>query len=726
MGLHNIYIVRIRAVDMKKLAFVLFFILIGSFVLADMSISEPLDVYNLGDRLYVSVDGLRGTNNGNLNIDLVCRNSTVNLVRISARAFSGEEDQGYSIPYKILDYEDLEILNLDSIVGNCQIISSLGDGIVSSKMFEISDDVIVSGSLDKNVYNPGDAVTVTVDAIRENGANLNGFVESGNASFFSKAVVDGAASEVFIIPETAEAGIYFLTIKAYDVGTSGVLNSGQSVVSYEVNQVASSLVMSLADVVAIPGEVFTIGANVFDQAGVEMNGLVVLKVISPTEESLDATIDAGSSSEIVFPLNSTVGTWRVFTSFEGLEQVREFEMTGVQKVDFDFEDSVLTVMNIGNVLYNKTIDVSIGDEIMTLDLKIEPGEIRKFSVGAPNGEYEVLIDDGDTSISRQVLLTGNAVSLSDFRDGNFLSMYPILWIFLILILAGIGIVLTIRYRKTRTVKKGGFLSKILAKLPGKKKVAQLHKVGVSAGGKVRDKMPEGFKSRVENSLTFTNKSPAVQGLDIKNYSHEDKSMVDLTRDKHVGAESALVLKGEKQRSSVVAIALKNHDSIGDAGKEALSKIVIESKGKGLIDWRGDFVFVVFSPVATRTYSNDGLAVKCGIEISENLSDYNRKFKDKVEFGIGVHSGDLIASKGNGKLKYTGIGNTISFAKRMSDSDSGRVIVSDDVRKKLIRDLKVDKGKDIGENLTYIVSEIKKKGGDQAKLRELLKRQKATD
>ena len=147
------------------------------------------------------------------------------------------------------------------------------------------------------------------------------------------------------------------------------------------------------------------------------------------------------------------------------------------------------------------------------------------------------------------------------------------------------------------------------------------------------------------------------------------------------------------------------------------------KNKGLVDWRSDYAFVVFSPIVTKTYKNEALAAKVGMEILDELNAYNKKFKDKIEFNLGVHVGELIASKEKGKLKYTSIGNTISLAKRISDSDSGKLIVSDEIRKKLIRDLKVVKAKEIGGNATFIVEEVKDRVADKARLADLLKRQK---
>ena len=110
-----------------------------------------------------------------------------------------------------------------------------------------------------------------------------------------------------------------------------------------------------------------------------------------------------------------------------------------------------------------------------------------------------------------------------------------------------------------------------------------------------------------------------------------------------------------------------------------------------------------------------------MDILNNLNVYNKKFKDKIEFNLGVHVGELITAKANGKLRYTSIGNTISLTKRISDSDSGKLIISDAIRKKLIRDLKVDKGKDIGGNQVYEVFEIRDRSANAAKLKDLMKR-----
>jgi len=228
VGCHNVYIVKMFIVCMKKLVCLFVLLVMISFVVAGISVSEPLEIYNLGDRLYISADGIVGADEGNLDFDLVCGNVTTNLVRIKARSFSLEDEQSYSVPYSILTVDDLGIANLSDIVGGCQVVVSLGADVATSSVFTISDDVGVSVSLDKGTYDPGEGITVRIDAVKENGQLLNGFVEGSNVTSFSKAIEGGYVSEVFSTSDTIEAGSYYLGVRAYDVGKGGILNEGSA------------------------------------------------------------------------------------------------------------------------------------------------------------------------------------------------------------------------------------------------------------------------------------------------------------------------------------------------------------------------------------------------------------------------------------------------------------------------------------------------------------------
>jgi hypothetical protein len=679
-----------------------------SFVLAEITLLEPKDVYNLGDKLYVTAEGLIGASTGNLNVDLVCGDKTINLERMSARRYDGEEALPYSLPdgYKFLNKEDLDIENITDILGDCQVRLSVGSQVAVTKVFSISRNVKVDAVLEKESYNPGEGISVDIQAIKANGELFNGFIEGTGAAEFSRAIEEGFVTEVFSMPETIEAGTYELNIRAYDRWKDeAVFNNGSTTVSFNINQVASNMNIPISHTEIMPGEEFTIGAEITDQSGKEMVGTVSVKVLSPENNEIELAIPTGETKGFIIPLNATPGIWRIITTFNFLTEQRDFEVLENPMVEFEFgEDGVLIVRSVGNAAYNGTINVEIGNETRELELVMAVGEVRKFSLRAPEGEYGVVVSDGKSSANQQVLLTGNAISVKDLKEVGIFKAYSIVWIFLILVLGGAGIVFFIRYKKTKTIGEVGKSGRVLGVV--KKGAGGVKNLFRSVGSKFHSKKNLGVKGQVISGKKFTT----------------DKEMIDLTK-KDVGtAESTLVLKGEKHPSAVVALSIKNYSTLKEHAKKALIEVINGVKEmKGLIDWRGDYVFVVFSPLVTRTYNNETLASKAGYIIKKALAEYNKKFKENIDFNLGVHMGDLIASKKDGKLKYTSIGNTISLAKRIADSDSGKLLISDDVRKKLLRDLKVIKGKEIGKNQIYEVSEIKNRAADEAKLKELLKR-----
>lgn len=675
-----------------------------SFANAGITISEPLEVYSLGDKLYVTVDGIRGSEFGNLNIDLVCSNNSIRLAQLPARAFDTKEDQSWSIPYKILDKTDLEISNLSSIVGNCQIISSIPGQSASTKKFRISNLVNVNAKLERNNYNPGDQIKLFVEATNENGKPLNGFIQVSNATQLSKSIQEGNAIEVFSMPKTSEAGNYLLTVRAYDLSGQEILNEGITTLYFEINAIPSSLVLSISTENIVPGEKFSIGTEVYDQSGKEIEGKTSIKLISPNYEETIATVEAGDFSEFKLEENATVGNWRVISSFNQLITEREITVIENQKASFEMEDSILIIKNIGNVKYNKTINVNIGEEVTPLVLNIGIGETRKFNLQAPNGEYEVSISDGENSISNSVLLTGKAISVSDI-DSKIFKDYLFVWIFLILVLGITGVIFVRKYRKTKNVEEenNSKISKFIVKL--------------------KEKFNFSKKEKIPSLRDYPTKTKSEESFDPKKYISEDKNVVDMT--KRTGfsrAESSLVLKGEKEMSAVVSIKIKNISQLKEDTKQKIVKILNEANTlKGLIDWKNEYAFIIFSPLVTRTFGNESLAVRTSMKIIPNLKDHNKRFKDKIEFNIGIHSGELIATRSGSSLKYTSLGNTISFAKRLSDISDSKVIISDEVHKKMLRDLKVSKISSIGERGVYEILDVKNREANEAKLKELLKR-----
>lgn len=633
---------------------------------AKIDISDVNPVYSLGDKIFITVNLVPTSLDGNFEINLMCDNKTTNFYKVPGEAsFALGEEQKVST---------FVVLSSSSDKGNCFIEASLGGEKIQTKTFTISNSIIASIKLDKMEYNPGEAISMQIDAVKANGQLLEGFFEVSGATDFSKAITKGQAIENFAMPETASAEIYTINVFVYDKKNTGILNYANVSASFKIKQVATLLQTGLDKVEVIPGENLTINADLFDQSGKAMPSDVSVRVISPTEEESVLTLKTGESSYFNFLLNATAGKWKVFSSSLGVNDEKDFTVKENQKVSLEFlnETNVLLVKNIGNAIYTQTINVSIGGENRELELlNIGIGEERKFNLKAPTGEYEVSISDGDSKLEKKLLLTGKAISISEFTGLGILSKYPMVWMFIAIVVGGFALVFLIKYFRKKTFKHNSVLDSERV-FPSSKKASEMK--------------DEGFVS-------------------LNNRIGE--------------AESSAVIKGQRASSAVIAIKFS---SLGQNARTEVEKMLSKARlHKGVVEWAGDKVVIIFAPQVTRSQANEWIASKVGYELYRDLLDYNKKFADKITFGIGVHSGDLISNVENGKFKYTSVGGAVLVAKKIADFNTNKILISEDARRKILKDLRVQKAGEIGSKQTYEITGIADREGNKGKLDDLMKR-----
>ena len=75
-----------------------------------------------------------------------------------------------------------------------------------------------------------------------------------------------------------------------------------------------------------------------------------------------------------------------------------------------------------------------------------------------------------------------------------------------------------------------------------------------------------------------------------------------------------------------------------------------------------------------------------------LKEHNKKFKEKIEFGIGIHSGDVINKVVDKKLKFTALGNLLPGAKRLAEASDGNILMTKETYESAINDIKAVKKK----------------------------------
>lgn len=666
----------------KELILIGFITIIALTALASarLTISEPLGVYNLGDKLYITVDTVPAAVTGNFEINIVCSNQTVNVYRVPA-----EPSFSLGVEQKITTYVTLSPSTYDSLIGSCKIVSDLGGEEAVSKSFLISNNIIVTSSLDKLMYDPGEQITLTVNAVKANGNLLNGFSDISDAATMSKMIQDGKLVSAFAMARTAEPGNYTLNINAYDTDGNQTLNSGNSSVSFFINQIPSSIQVSLSGTEIAPEQNFSYSADLFDQSGQHMNGSLQVSLISPLNTQTPLNLNSGETNSISFPANATAGEWNMLFAYNSITEEKQFTVLAVPKLNMSFIDNILVISNLGNAPYNKTLNVTIGNTTEQLALNILQGEERRFSLKAPNGEYNVSVGDGNVQQSQQLLLTGNAVSVNEFAGGLF-SKYPLLWYFL-LGLVGVGL-LVFLFGK---VKIGSKIANITRR---------------------RDSRPEPTLKPIRSApMSSSGFSPS-----------SDEKFINVNRSNVSEGESSLVSKGQKLNSSVIVVKISNYRMLKDLAKQEVDKaIALAKERRAVVEFKDGYITMVFSPLITKTLENEPAAARLGTDLLNQLRTFNQKYTDKIDFNIGINNGDLISSIEGGRLKYTAMGNTLLLARKLADFGREKVLVSDSFRTKMIRDIRGERVGQIGSVGVFSIISLTDREANKDKLADLLKR-----
>jgi len=687
-----------------------FFLAVVVFPIASAGfyIDQLHSLYNVGDIINANVSiGANVDTVGFLSAYLVCGVNEVETYKSMEIVPAGEERK-VNIR-AIVDNNILGILDKE-----CFIRTLYGSGEARSQTFEISRNINVDVRADNALLMPGESINISGTIIKENRLPLNGFVKvfiqgiyvkiPGNApiastqsivvgkSFssdaetnttennettdnpteeviepsetetpiiegrseiseegfvigtFSGEVTNGNFSVSFLIPEDAPPGTYRINASAFDLDRQGVIqNFGESYTEIKVKQVLTDVDLEFSAASIKPGNEFSYKAIIYDQAKNEGEGDVGIEIHEPNEGLFfGKVVKAGGPQNLFIDSNFAPGFWKVKVSMDGLEKTKVFIVEELAKVSTNISNGILTLTNVGNVAYKKQVEISIGNRSEIRDINLGIGESKMLKLDAPDGEYAIVINDGEAKYDLgRTFLTGRAIGIGNVGGVLFGSSGVWIWALIIAILL---VVVLILIRKI--IKK-----KFVGKIP-------------------------------KNVIPF---APAGKAFARPMYRKETAGPATM---------GSLIDKGTRQNASIVALKIKNLallQSRGENSLEAIDKALLQAKAaKSKIYVDNDYRIIVFAPSITKEKDNDLLAISVAREIWEILENHNKISANKIEFGIGVHSGEIAVELREGKIRFVSLENTIPVAKRIAESSAGAVLLSEHLHKKTLGKMKVDK------------------------------------
>ncbi|MBU2615724.1 MAG: hypothetical protein KKC19_01330 [Nanoarchaeota archaeon] len=643
---------------------------------------QPKSVYNLGDKLNIpiTVTSNQGVYDF-LRVSLMCDSRTHNFPEDSIDLAPGEA--------KKIDNSVLLINRfVGSVIGTCKIRVGLENDVenyIFSNEFRISNIINLNVKLDKASYSPGDTIVVNVDSSKEDGKLVSGIFELKLTDELGTDVVsqggvilNGILSTEIQIQNDTKAGSYTVSLNVRESDPLGeITNVGSSFAGFSVDQVPRNLEVVFESESVEPGTDLRVKAILRDQTGENIESVTSVKIKNKDGKIVSQSeVQTGEFYNLPIAYNEVPSAWTAVFESNGI--FNEMNFTISEKVDLGIEilDRTLILTNTGNVPYNDTAVVKVGEETLYLDVYLNLDEEKRYRLEAPDGEYVVEVLAGERSMTGNFALTGKSIDVSEASGGGF-AKYSFVWLFIILIL---GFVFVIAYRRGYQRNFVGYVSSRMSR-----------------------------KSNISTSLMSGKE--VHSGATSLNSSHVlGDSFKDLIVNPKSNAELSLSMQGNKQDVCIVVLNVKNAENVvsgkGNA-KETLQQIVDVADENRASTYRGNSsLFFILAPERTKTFGNEGVALEIAKKTKEILANHNKMFQQKISFGISINNGPMIVKSDGANLQFMSLGNLMMNSKKISTFAEDDVLLSEKVNDKLRSIVKAERHEKNGIPV-YSIKEIRK-------------------
>lgn len=613
--------------------------------------AQPNAVYNLGEVVSVPVT-VKTTSGatGMFQMNLICEGHELNFYKNGVSLSAGGEKK--MEPSLILSKTVIGEMR-----GICVIKCILGEEYVLTNEFAVSDKLSIQNEIKFPELLPNQNLEIKGMVAKESGIEVSGFVEAKiflKGASASKPVLEQTETinkGFFLfnisIPKAVKAGAYSIEINAYEKDSLGeITNEGYSTAEFLVKQIPTNLEIITESSSIEPGASQKITIILHDQTGENINEAVNLKIKDSKGKILENT-QINTSETYEFPVENSEppSEFKISASFGEIKSDSSFSILQKEKITTRVINNTLKIMNIGNVPYcNKIVSVKIGENFLSLSPCIEAGEEETYTLTAPDGEYNIEIITDEDKISENVMLTGKAIDIQKASENVVkLSRYPFVWIFVVLIF---GLVIM-------TIARKGYKMSFIGKIYSKKA-----------------RTPS--KAVIEKTLS------------VPKGSLMNKNLTNLE----------LAIQGDRQKATAVCINVKNISEVKsnpEGVNETFSKIEdlsIETKS-AVYENQGN-IFLIFAPIKTRTFNSELTASNTAFKIRDILDRHNKLFRTKINYGISVGDGQIVAKGAGGAFRFMPIGDIMIRLKKMASISQGEVLVSEDIRTKFGSDMKVEK------------------------------------
>ena len=149
-------------------------------------------------------------------------------------------------------------------------------------------------------------------------------------------------------------------------------------------------------------------------------------------------------------------------------------------------------------------------------------------------------------------------------------------------------------------------------------------------------------------------------------------------------------------------------------KEVIRKIINTAEEHKAATYEShDSFFFILAPARTKTFKNEKRALMIAQKIKKILDDHNKLFKQKIEYGISLTYGTIIAKQERDSFKFMSLGNLMAHSKKIASIAKDEILMGENITDKLRTEVKTERHEREGTKV-YSVKEIKKDSEENKK------------
>ena len=177
--------------------------------------------------------------------------------------------------------------------------------------------------------------------------------------------------------------------------------------------------ISTSKTIFAAGENIILKVTLLDSQNNPVNDKVLITLEDAEKRiKIEKEVISNEFVEIGIPEGASYGPGKITAKYQNLEVTGTFTIEINELAKFEIKENTLTITNIGNTKYTKTVQITIGETTGIKEPKLEIGKSISYRLVAPEGVYNIKVTDGNpkTTISQgnvHLTGTGNIVGAID-------------------------------------------------------------------------------------------------------------------------------------------------------------------------------------------------------------------------------------------------------------------------------------------------------------------------